>query len=270
MKHHLGVDWTPEIERAWAEAFTIIARQMQEAAAEDENPANWPATVAEHRRLSWDLAMLRVEPDQPLPFRAGQYVSVEVPQRPRLWRYLSPANAPRPDGSLEFHVRAVDGGWVSRAIVSHTQTGDVWRLGPPMGRLTVDRERGRDVLMIAGGTGLAPLQSLLDELAQWGENPKVHLFYGGDTREDLYALEGLRMMASCNPWLTVRPVVEHGTGPAGFEQGTLADAVTRHGAWPDHDVLVSGSPAMIRATVSRMLVAGTALDRITYDPFAFD
>ena len=55
-----------------------------------------------------------------------------------------------------------------------------------------------------------------------------------------------------------------------MERGTLADVVTRYGAWADHDVLVSGSPQMVRATVSRMLVAGTALDRITYDPFTVD
>ncbi|GAB3572900.1 FAD-binding oxidoreductase [Amycolatopsis endophytica] len=270
MKTQLGRDWTAEVERAWAEAFTIIARQMQEAAATDSNPPNWSARVAEHRRLSWDLAMVRLEPERHVPFRPGQYLSVEVPQRPRLWRYLSPANAPRPDGSLEFHIRAVEGGWVSRAIVSHTQQGDVWRFGPPLGTLAVDREGGRDVLMVAGGTGVAPMQAMLDELGQWGDNPKVHLFYGGRAREDLYALEMLRMIASCNPWLTVTPVVENGPGLTSGEQGTLADVVTRHGAWPGHDVMVSGSPAMIRATVSRMLVAGTALDQIRYDPFTID
>jgi NAD(P)H-flavin reductase/hemoglobin-like flavoprotein len=270
MRRQLGPAWTDEIERAWAEAFTLVARQMQEAAEADENPPNWTATVVEHRRVSWDLALVRLEPARPIPYRAGQYLSVEVPQRPRLWRYLSPANAPRADGSIEFHVRAVSGGWVSRAIVSHTQAGDVWRLGPPLGRLAIDREHGRSVLMIAGGTGLAPLQSLLDELARWGENPKVELFYGGRTREDLYALEGLRAMASCNPWLSVRPVLEQAAGLTGFEKGTLADVVTRYGAWSNHDVVVAGSPAMIRATVSRMLVAGTALGQISYDPFTID
>ena len=60
------------------------------------------------------------------------------------------------------------------------------------------------------------------------------------------------------------------TTAPGAEQGTLADVVTRYGAWADHDVLVCGSPAMIRSTVSRMLVAGTPLDRIRYDPFTMD
>ncbi|GAB3494498.1 globin domain-containing protein [Amycolatopsis cihanbeyliensis] len=270
LKRHLGADWTPEVERAWAEAYTIIARSMQEAAAADDNPPFWYGHVAEHRRLSWDLALVRVEPEQPVPYRPGQYMSIEVPQRPRLWRYLTPANAPREDGSIEFHVRAVDGGWVSRAIVSHTQAGDVWRIGPPLGRMHVDRESGRSVLMIAGGTGVATMQSMLDDLAQWVENPQVQLFYGGPTRDDLYDLEQLRAIASVNPWLTVTPVVERGSGLPGCEHGTLAEAVTRRGAWPNHDVLVAGSPAMIRATVSRMLVAGTALDQIRYDPFTID
>ncbi|SFA77335.1 NAD(P)H-flavin reductase [Amycolatopsis marina] len=270
LKRQLGPEWTAQVERAWAEAYTIIARAMQASAESDDNPPFWNATVAEHRRLTWDLSLVRVEPEYPVPFEPGQYMSVEVPQRPRLWRYLSPANAPRPDGSLEFHVRAVDGGWVSRAIVSHTQSGDVWRIGPPLGRMSVDRESGRDVLMVAGGTGVAPLRSILDDLAQWAENPRVKLFYGGQTREDLYDLEQLRMLASTNPWLSVVPVVERGAGLPGCEHGTLADAVTRHGAWPNHDVLVAGSPAMIRATVSRMLVAGTALDQIRYDPFTID
>lgn len=270
LKNHLGPEWTPQVERAWAEAFTIAARAMQDAAASDSNPASWRATVVEHRRLTWDLALVRVQPMKPVPYLPGQYMSVEVPQRPRLWRYLSPANAPREDGGIEFHVRAVDGGWVSRAIVSHTQPGDVWRLGPPLGRLTVDREGRRGVLMVAGGTGVAPLRSILDHLALWGENPKVRLFYGGPAREDLYDLEELRALATVNPWLTVTPVVERGGDVAGFEQGTLAEAVTRYGAWPGHDILVSGSPAMIRATVSRMLVAGSALDQIQYDPFTID
>ena len=270
IKKHSGSAWTPSVERAWAEAYTIMARAMLEAAAADEGPASWPAQVIDHQRLGWDMARIRVQPDYPVPYQAGQYVSVEVPQRARLWRYLTPANAPTEDGIIEFHVRTVQNGWVSRAIVGHTQVGDMWRIGPPLGRLSVDRESDRDVLMVAGGTGIAPMLSLLDDLAQWGENPRVHLFYGGRVDEDLYALDELHQMAGVNPWLTVVPVLEQNPGSRNAEHGTLADIVTKYGAWADRDVLVAGSPAMIRSTVSRMLVAGTPLDRISYDPFTID
>ncbi|MEU4442776.1 FAD-binding oxidoreductase [Actinosynnema sp. NPDC050801] len=270
VKKFAGPAWTPKVEMAWAEAYTIMARAMQEAAAADDGPAYWHATVLDHQRVSWDLAVVRLQPDHPVGYRAGQYVSVETPQRARLWRYYSPANAPRDDGIIEFHIRSVEGGWVSRSIVGHTQPGDVWRIGPPMGRLSVDRKSGRDVLMVAGGTGVAPMHAIIDEMAQWGENPRVHLFMGGRTREDLYDLDNLQRFAMTNPWLTVVPVLESDPGARGIEQGTLADVVTRYGAWEDRDVLVCGSPSMIRATVSRMLVAGTPLDRIKYDPFTLD
>ncbi|HEY0452565.1 globin domain-containing protein [Actinophytocola sp.] len=270
VKQYAKDAWTDEVERAWAEAYTIMARAMLEASSADEGPAWWPGTVVERLRLGRDLAIVRVQPDFAVPYHPGQYVSVETPQRPRMWRYLTPATAPREDGLLEFHVRAVQGGWVSRSIVATAQPGDSWRIGPPMGRIRVDRNAGREVLMVAGGTGLAPMRAIIDHLAQWGENPRVQLFYGGRVRPDLYELENLQLIASSNPWLKVTPVLETESKIAGVERGTLADAVTRHGAWTNHDVLVSGSPQMVRSTVSRMLVAGTSLDRITYDPFTVD
>jgi NAD(P)H-flavin reductase/hemoglobin-like flavoprotein len=262
--------WTDEVERAWAEAYTIMARAMLESAGADEGPAWWNGTVVQRERLTRDLAVVRVQPDYELPYTPGQYVSVETPQRPRMWRYLTPATAPRDDGLLEFHIRAVDGGWVSRSIVATSQPGDQWRMGPPMGRLRVDRTAKRDVLMIAGGTGIAPMRSIIEHLAKYGDNPKVQLFYGGRVRSDLYDLDHLLQITTTNPWLTVVPVLEAETKMAAVERGTLADVVTRYGAWADHDVLVSGSPPMVRSTVSRMLVAGTALDHITYDPFTVD
>ncbi len=270
LKQYAGQAWTPQVEKAWIDVYGLIARTMLEAADEDRSPGWWTARVIDHQRLTWDLAVVRVKPDRPVPYRAGQYVGVEVPQRPRLWRYLSPANAPRPDGSIEFHIRAVPRGWVSQSIVGHTQVGDTWRIGSPMGHMAVDRRSGRDVVMVAGGTGTAPMRAILEELSSWGANPDVTMFAGGRTRADLYDLDTLTAMTATNPWLTVIPVLESYPRVAGIEYGTLADVVTRFGAWPDRDILVCGSPAMIRATVSRMLVAGTPLDRIKYDPFTLD
>lgn len=270
IEHYSGAAWTPDVEEAWIGALAMTTKIMRTAADADQGPASWLGRVVSHRRLSWDVAIVQVQTGQPIPYRPGQYLSVETPRRPRLWRYLSPANAPREDGIIEFHVRAVPGGWVSRAIVAHTERGDTWRIGPPMGRLGTDRQSGRDQLMIAGGTGMAPIRSILEEMAQFGENPRTEVFVGGRRWEDLYDFSSLREMSYSNPWLNVVPVVEEDEGVSGAEHGTLADVVTRYGAWKDHDVVVCGSPSMIRATVSRMLVAGTPLDQIRYDPFTMD
>jgi NAD(P)H-flavin reductase/hemoglobin-like flavoprotein len=265
-----GDAWTPPVRQAWNEAYSHVAIAMRTAAEAERGPASWLGRVVGHERVGWDLAMITIQTGEPIPYRAGQYVSVETPQRPRLWRYLSPANAPRSDGTLDFHVRAVDGGWVSRAIVAHSRIGDTWRIGPPMGRMHVEPDTGRELLMVTGGTGMAPIKALLEDIAQRPEQPRTQVFVGGRTWDDLYDFDSLRKFSYSNTWLDVVPVVEKDEGTSGAERGTLADVVTRYGAWADHDVLVCGSPAMIRATVSRMLVAGTPLDRIKYDPFTMD
>jgi NAD(P)H-flavin reductase/hemoglobin-like flavoprotein len=267
---HAGDAWGPQAHEAWTEAYEDLSTAMRTAAEAERGPASWLGRVVSHTRVGWDLAMITVQTPAPVPYRAGQYVSVETPQRPRLWRYLSPANAPREDGTLDFHVRAVDGGWVSRAIVAHSQIGDTWRIGPPMGRMQVDAASDRELLMVTGGTGMAPIKALLEDVAQRPEQPRTQVFVGGRTWDDLYDFASLRKFSYSNTWLDVIPVVEDDEGASGAERGTLADVVTRYGAWSDHDVLVCGSPAMIRATVSRMLVAGTPLDRIKYDPFTMD
>ncbi|MFC5995991.1 globin domain-containing protein [Pseudonocardia hispaniensis] len=265
-----GKEWSPEIEDAWRETLALAAQAMRSAADAERGPASWQGQVVEHTRHGWDIATITVQTSEPIAYRAGQYLSVETPQRPRLWRYLSPANAPRQDGTIEFHVRAVPGGWVSRAIVAHANVGDTWRLGSPMGRMGVEPNSEREVLMVAGGTGVAPIKALLDDLSQRQRPPRTQVFVGGRTWEDLYDFDALRRLSYAGAWLDVVPVVEQDDRASGAERGTLADIVTRYGAWADHDVLVSGSPAMIRATVSRMLVAGTPLDRITYDPFTME
>jgi NAD(P)H-flavin reductase/hemoglobin-like flavoprotein len=238
--HFAGDAWVPEVEKAWTDAYGVVAGAMRTAAQAERGPASWLGRVVEHQRLGWDLARIVVQTSEPIPYRAGQYISVETPQRPRLWRYLSPANAPRDDGVLEFHVRAVNSGWVSRALVAHSRVGDT------------------------------PIKALLEDLTRRQDPPRTQVFVGGRTWEDLYDFTALRKMSYSNTWLDIIPVVERDESESGAERGTLADVVTRYGAWANHDVLVCGSPSMIRATVSRMLVAGTPLDRIRYDPFTMD
>jgi NAD(P)H-flavin reductase len=273
VKRYAGEAWTPEVEMAWAEAYAVAASAMQQAAAADENPAYWPAQVVGHQRLTRDLAVVTVRPDHGIPFAPGQYVSVETPQRPRLWRYLSPANAPRGDGTMEFHVRSVAGGWVSQAIVAHARIGDTWRIAAPMGRMRNYQQLQRDVLMVAGGTGLATMRSLLEDVMGRANPPRVHLFYGARESAELYDLPTLRRLTRQYPWLTVVPVAESVSevdDAREAEIGNLAEVVTRYGAWADREVFVAGSPGMIRGTVSRMLVAGTPLDQVHYDPFTIE
>jgi NAD(P)H-flavin reductase/hemoglobin-like flavoprotein len=266
-----GDAWTDEVATAWARTFRFMAETMAAAARAEAGPASWAGQVLDHRRLDRDTAALWVHTDPPLPYRPGQYVSVETPQRPRVWRYYTPTTAPRPDGVIELLVKAVGSGGVSRGIVSSTRPGDTWRLGPALGRLPDQISPDRDLMMIGGGTGIAPVQAMLHGMELSGQRPRsVIVYYGARNWESLHALDNLRSMSYRNRWLDVIPVVEQQPPAAGPEIGQLVEVILRDRSWADRDVLVSGSPAMLRATVGALLTAGQPLERIFYDPFVDD
>ncbi|GAA4549394.1 FAD-binding oxidoreductase [Pseudonocardia xishanensis] len=266
-----GEAWTAELAEAWEHTYGFLAGAMQAGARSDAGPAWWGATVVAHERVDRDLAVVRVRTDEPLVHRAGQYVAVETPQHPRLWRSLSPARAPERGGELEFHVRAVGYGSVSRGIVASARAGDRWRIGPPMGALDRAVVPGRELLLIGGGTGISPLQAILEQIErEGGRRERAVVFYGARDWDSLHALDGLRRMSYRNPWLDVVPVVEEAPAVPGPLVGTLAEAVTGFGAWADCEILVSGSPAMLTSTVRALRVAGAAPEQIHYDPFVTD
>jgi NAD(P)H-flavin reductase len=179
-------------------------------------------------------------------------------------RTYSMATAPSPDGLLEFHVRALDNGWVSGPLVWRARVGDVLRLGAPQGEMRVDQQSGRHILAVAGGTGLAPIKSIIDDMTKWNTSRSVTLLFGVRHSRELYDMEALHRMSVLNRWLTVVPVVSEEPAFVG-EQGMLPDVLARKGYWAERDVLVCGSPAMTRATHDRLVSLGVPADRISYD-----
>ena len=264
LAHFLGDEWSPELESDWAEAFTIVADTIMAAAAAAEltSPPWWDAEIIAHERRGFDVALLRIRPQPALPFRAGQSIAVESSSRPKVWRPYSPANAPRADGTIDLHVKAVPGGQLSNALVNGVGPGDVLRLGPPVGnRLTLDGDVGRDLLLLAGGTGLAPLKAIVEELSTADRSRQVTLFVGARTGPDLYDLPALRLMERQLHWLSVVPVVSHDPYFDGV-RGSAADAALRQQHWSDREVYVCGPDGMVDEALPRLVAAGVPIDRI--------
>jgi NAD(P)H-flavin reductase len=237
------------------------------AAAQDETtPPFWHAEIIKHERRGRDIAVFTVRTMQPFGYRAGQYVSIESDYHPRVWRVYSMANAPRTDNTMDFHVRAVGAGWLSGALVRRAQPGDMVRIAAPMGSMAVDPRSSRDIVCVAGGTGLAPIKAIIDELTRTNRTRWVHVFFGARDREDLYDLEDLDALVARYPWLTVKPVVSDDPTFDG-EHGNVPDVMAGCGPWKHHDVFVSGSPAMVRATLRRLAEIRVPSVRIQYDSF---
>jgi NAD(P)H-flavin reductase/hemoglobin-like flavoprotein len=263
-----GEQWDLPYEQAWRDAYDLIARRMIAGAVEDAGPPYWHAEVLSHERRSRDIAVLTCRPLQhPFPYRAGQYASVEAPRhRPRLWRTYSMANAPREDGVLEFHVRALGAGWVSSALVRKVRPGELLRVAAPMGSMTLDRSSTRDIVCVAGGTGFAPIKALVEELTRYNRTRWVHVFFGAVDRDDLYGLAELNALAARHPWLSVVPACSADPNYPG-ERGNIDEVLARFGPWADHDFFVSGSAAMVKSTLRTLATLQVPPMRVKYDSF---
>jgi len=275
--------WTDEVDRAWDEGLALISQTMLGAAEQESAPPVWSGRVVENRPVLRNLSVIRLQLDQPMEYAAGQYMSVQIPSRPRMWRYLSPAVPSNPQGEIEFHVRGIMGGWVSPAIISQTRVGDQWLIGSPIGGLGVARNAKRKMLLVGCGTGVAPLRAQLLEMAQRRSNPKVHLFVGGHHPCDLYDLQILSALAMEHAWLTVTPVAESEEDPWWFYRspdepepllpglqpravGQIGKVVAESGPWTDHDIQIAGSPSMVQTTRFRLMSVGAQAENIRHDP----
>ncbi|MFF8906033.1 globin domain-containing protein [Streptomyces olivaceoviridis] len=261
LSKYAGTVWNPETEAAWVRAYTTMSRVMIDAAAADElrAPAWWQAQIVTHDLRTPDVAILTVRPDQPYPFLAGQYTSVETPWWPRAWRHYSFASAPRSDGLLTFHVKAVPAGWVSKALVHRARPGDVIRIGPPAGSMTVDHTTDSGLLCLGGGTGIAPIKALVEDVAGRGERRPVDVFYGARTDHDLYDIDTMLRLQQSHPWLSVRPVIDQRT------HLRFPDAIRAYGPWAEYDAYLSGPPGMIRSGVDTLRDIGIPAGRIRHD-----
>jgi NAD(P)H-flavin reductase len=243
-----------------------MATAAQDAEAE---PPWWVAEVIRHERRCPDLAVLTVRPSQPFAYQPGQYLSVQALQWPRIWRSYSIANAPRADGTLDLHIRAIPGGQVSAALVHDTGVGDTVLLGPARGGMVADPGSARDILCIAGGTGFAPMKSIIEGLgAQPGGQAarRIRLLVGARRRQDLYDLPDLARLEAACAQLEVITALSDDPGAGGVHG--LVHAVVRHQAsWQDCDVFVSGPPAMVRATL-RVLAHRASGEHLYCDPHA--
>ncbi|WP_336206493.1 globin domain-containing protein [Nonomuraea sp. LPB2021202275-12-8] len=258
--------WTSEIEAAWVSAYTAAANLMIESAEADAgvSPAWWLADVVDHERRHNEIAVITLHPTQRLPYTAGQYVNVQTARWPRVWRTFSIANAPRADNSIRLHVRSVPGGWVSTTLIRDTRIGDTVMLGPPMGTMAAPERSARDMLCVAGGTGLAPLKAIIEQVIDSGRRPNIHLLYGARTSAELYDLPDLIRMESAFPWLRVLPVVSDEPAYDGM-RGHLPEVTQRFHSWAEHEVFVCGPSAMVNETVRRLQIDGVPLSRIHRD-----
>ncbi len=202
-------------------------------------------------------------------FKAGQYLQVLLPDGTR--RPYSMANAPHDNDNLQLHVRREPGGRFSDGLLPTLKTGDLLAVELPHGDFWLREDSDRPLLLVAGGTGFAPVKSILDHIVRQRITRPVTLYWGGRTPADLYAPQPVEKWRTALPHLRYEAVIsrppEDGTWTG--RTGRLPAAVLAD--WPDlsgHEVYACGAPALIGALREACVTQrGLPADRFFSDAF---
>jgi len=217
---------------------------------------------------------LRLPATERLEFRPGQYLDVLLDGGRR--RSFSIASPPHDAALIELHVRRVPGGGFTSQVFDALRVGALLRIEGPVGQFVL-REASTPLLLIAGGTGFAPLKSIIRHVLERGAARKLHFFWGARAPIDLYEDALVRRWTQEHPSLYYTGVLsEAQTMPfsaearVSYATGWVHECVLQHCAsFEPFDVYAAGPPAMIEAIRASFPAHGLAADRLHFDSFDY-
>ncbi len=214
---------------------------------------------------------LRLPANERLVFLAGQYIDVLLKDGRK--RSLSLANAPHDDTLLQFHMRRVNNGHFSHHVFNEMKERDILRIRGPLGTFFIREDSDKPVIFVAGGTGFAPVKSIIEYAFNTGLRRQFVLFWGARSKTDLYLSslveEWQRTQQNFKyvPVLSEPKISDQWQGRTGLVHKTVMDSFA---TLSGHQVYVCGTPAMVEAA-RRDFIQDRALDaeNLFSDSFVF-
>ena len=210
------------------------------------------------------------EPGQKMRFNAGQYVSIRIPGSDE-YRSYSMANTPSTKDRLEFMIKVFPGGLFSSLLDEHFTPGQELEVKGPYGVFMLREKYETEIVCIGGGSGMAPLWSLLNDMTERDIKRKATYFYGARTRKDLFYLDRLSELAERSPNFRFVPALSMATAEDEWEgeTGLITEVLERQleGYHGSTQAYLCGPPPMIDAAIPVLVSKGISEDRIFYDKF---
>ena len=226
----------------------LVIECKQLSLASDIPVKTLPARIEKLEKLAPDVIeiQLRLPANERLQFLAGQYIDILLKDGKK--RSYSLANAPHDDALLQLHIRHVPGGTFTEQVFSTLKVRDILRFNGPHGSFYLREDSAKPMILIAGGTGFAPIKALVEHAIGEKCTRPIHIYWGAQARVDLYqhALPEQWAATHANikyvPVLSNSPAEDQWTGRTGFvHQAVMADFPDLSG----FQVYACGSPVMI-------------------------
>jgi len=229
------------------------------------------AQVTEISQISSNVMrflLTRTGDDKTIKFESGQFFDLEIPETTTTRSY-SPANNSNKTGELEFLIRIVDGGKFSTYLKNDAKVGQTLKVKSASGVFGLKENGFTPRYFVAGGTGLAPVLSMVRRMHEWEEPQKCVIYFGVNTEEEVFFLHELEELAAKMPTLELRICVWKYSDSWQGEKGSVVDILRRDltetGAKPD--LYLCGPPGMVDATFSVCEEVGIAKDHIYLEKF---
>lgn len=252
----------------------LVVEVREIEAVRDIQVRKLPARVVEKTLLTDNVVRLRLRlpASQRLQFLAGQYVEVLLTGGKR--RAFSIASCPSLESEIELHIRHVERGDFTGYVFNELQERDILRFEGPQGNFFVRNDQPeRPMILMGGGTGFAPLKSMIENLLEQGDRREIHLYWGARAKSELYLDDLPRRWAREHAHIRYRRALSEAADDAGEAEafaGLVHDAVIAdHPDLAGFDVYMSGPPAMIEAARKAFARHGLPADRLFYDSFEF-
>ncbi len=236
---------------------------------ENLRPRQLPCRALSREMLADDVIrfVVKLPKGERFDYLPGQYIDFLLEDGRR--RSFSLANAPNGE-TLEMHLRITPGGRFARWVQREMPDRAILRFEGPLGAFYIREKPERPIVMVAGGTGFAPLKAMLEGLFAAGLKRPVHLFWGARRRADLYLHALVEQWARQHPLFRYTPVLSEPDADWRGETGLVHEAVLRaHPQLGGHAAYLSGPPAMVRAGKDAFIAAGLDADHLYYDSFDY-
>lgn len=226
----------------------LVIECKQLRSAHDIPVKTLPARIEKMEKLAPDVIELhlRLPAAERLQFLAGQYIDILLKDGRK--RSFSLANAPYEDNLLQLHIRHVPGGFFTEQVFTTMKVRDILRFDGPHGGFSLHNDAGKPVILLAGGTGFAPIKSIVEQAIADRYPHPLHIYWGAKARVDLYQNALPEMWAASHANIHYVPVLSEPaaedawTGRTGFvHHAVLADFPDLSG----YQVYACGSPLMI-------------------------
>jgi CDP-4-dehydro-6-deoxyglucose reductase len=232
-------------------------------------PARLTAAVEQVRPLTPEVLQLRLvlPEDSAVVYRPGQHLDVVFDDGSRRHSF---SMASKPDGPcLDFHVRRIAGGRFTDAALARLKPGDALEIELPLGGFRYHEEDERPLLMVATGTGLAPLKAMLEALLDDDDCPPVSLYWGMRTAEDLYLHAQIESWAPRLYEFRYVPVLSRADAGWRGRRGHVQQAVVEDfDDLSEHSIYLCGSPEMIADAKAAFLARGASAEHLYAEGFS--